>query len=97
MNSSCVEVRVNYSFASGDDPGSDYRNNTELQAKGKCYGTKETQQTTGTDRRSVASKLSYLGFSDAPIGCCRTAGLVPGSTKVFDRPGPQSWGKIDWS
>ena len=82
-----IEVQVNYSFASGNDPSSDYRNNTELKQKGKRQKDKDTWQTTGTDRRSVASKLSYLGVSDAPIGCGRTAGLVPGSTKVIDRPG----------
>ena len=87
---------MNYGFASGNDPSSDHRNNTELKTKAKCNGTKDTQQTTGTDRRSVASKLSYLGFSDAPIGCCRTAGLVPGSTKVIDRPGPRNSGSIGW-
>ena len=79
-----VEAQVNYSFASGNDPSSDYRNSTELKDKSKR--TKDTWQTTGTDRRSVASKLSYLGVSDAPIGCGRTAGLVPGSTKVICRP-----------
>ena len=77
-----VEVQVNYSFASGNDPSSDYRNNAEL----KGQKTEDTWQTTGTDRRSVASKLSYLGVLDAPIGCGRTTGLVPGSTKVICRP-----------
>ena len=85
---------MNYGFASGNDPSSDHRNNIKLKTKAKCNGTKDTQQT--TDRRSVASKLSYLGFSDAPIGCCRTAGLVPGSTKVIDRPGPRNSGSIGW-
>ena len=83
---------MNYSFASGNDPSSDYRNNTELKQKGKRQRTKDTWQTTGTDRRSVASKLSYLGVSDVPTGWSRTAGLVPGSTKVIDRPGRQKAG-----
>ena len=91
-----IEVQVNYSFASGNDPSSDYRNNTELKqkAKGKRQKDKDTSQTIGTDRRSVASKLSYLGVSDAPIGCNRTTGLVPGSTKVIYRPGRRKAGKI---
>ena len=89
-----IEVQVNYSFASGNDPSSDYRNNTELKTKGKKLKDKDTWQTTGTDRRSVASKLSYLGVSDAPIGCSRTTGLVPGSTKVIYRPGRRKAGKI---
>ena len=87
-----IEVQVNYSFASGNDPSSDYRNNTEL--KDKRQKDKDTWQTTGTDRRSVASKLSYLGVSDAPIGCSRTTGLVPGSTKVIYRPGRRKAGNI---
>ena len=76
---------MNYSFASGNDPSSDYRNNTELE-RTKGQKTEGTWQTTGTDRRSVASKLSYLGVSDAPIGCGKTTGLVPGFTKVICRP-----------
>ena len=41
--------------------------------------TKDKRQ--GLDRRSVASKLSYLGFSDVPTGCCRATGLVPVPTR----------------
>ena len=57
--------------------------------------TEDNWQTTGTDRRSVASKLSYLGFSDVPIGCGRATGLVPVSTKVICLPCRRAADSID--
>ena len=67
---------MNYGFASGNDPSSDHRNNTELKTKGKRQLDNGHLANDKDRPTNVASKLSYLGvesLSDAvePLDLCQ--------------------------